>query len=121
MADNEEKELLKKARKGNVEAMFELANLYSFEGRNDEAQKWYKKASKRGHSGAKKSKKGSRLPRRSLENIREWTIFILTVVLIVAAVVFLCILFPWFLEIIKWLGAIICVIIFFIILVMIFG
>jgi TPR repeat protein len=121
MADNEEKELLKKARKGNVEAMFELANLYSFEGRNDEAQKWYKKASKRGHSGAKKSKKGFRLPRRSLENIREWTIFILTVVLIVAAVVFLCILFPWFLEIIKWLGAIICVIIFFIILVMIFG
>ena len=39
MADNEEKELLKKARKGNVEAMFELANLYSFEGRNDEAQR----------------------------------------------------------------------------------
>ena len=69
----------------------------------------------------KKSKKGFRLPRRSLENIREWTIFILTIVLIVAAVVVLCILFPWFLEIIKWLGTIIGVIIFFIILVMIFG
>jgi TPR repeat protein len=104
MADNEEKELLKKARKGNVEAMFELANLYSFEGRNDEAQKWYKKAAKRGHAGAKKSKKGFRLPKRPSNGCG---IYILGFVLIVIAVVVLCILFPWFFELIKWVGAII--------------
>lgn len=85
MADNEEKELLKKARKGNVEAMFELANLYSFEGRNDEAQKWYKKASKRGHAGAEKSKKGFRLPKRPSNGCG---IYILGFVLIVIAVSF---------------------------------
>ena len=104
MADNEEKELLKKARKGNVEAMFELANLYSFEGRNDEAQKWYKKASKRGHAGAKKSKKGFRLPKRPSNGCG---IYIFSFVLIVATIVVLCILFPWFLELIKWVGVII--------------
>lgn len=107
MADNEEKELLKKARKGNVEAMFELANLYSFEGRNDEAQKWYKKASKRGHSGAKKSKKGFRLPKRPSNGCG---IYIFSFVLIVATIVVLCILFPWFLELIKWVGVIIGII-----------
>lgn len=101
MANNEEKELLKKARKGNVEAMFELANLYSFEGRNDEAQKWYKKASKRGHSGAKKSKKGFRLPKRPSNGCG---IYIFSFVLIVAIVVALCILFPWLL---KWIVGII--------------
>ena len=107
MADNEEKELLKKARKGNVEAMFELANLYSFEGRNDEAQKWYKKASKRGHAGAKKSKKGFRLPKRPSNGCG---IYIFSFVLIVATIVVLCILFPWFLELIKWVGVIIGII-----------
>lgn len=107
MADNEEKELLKKARKGNVEAMFELANLYSFEGRNDEAQKWYKKASKRGHSGAKTSKKGFRLPKRPSNGCG---IYIFSFVLIVATIVVLCILFPWFLELIKWVGVIIGII-----------
>ena len=107
MADNEERELLKKARKGNVEAMFELANLYSFEGRNDEAQKWYKKASKRGHSGAKKSKKGFRLPKRPSNGCG---IYIFSFVLIVATIVVLCILFPWFLELIKWVGVIIGII-----------
>lgn len=107
MADNEEKELLKKARKGNVEAMFELANLYSFEGRNDEAQKWYKKASKRGHSGAKNSKKGFRLPKRPSNGCG---IYIFSFVLIVATIVVLCILFPWFLELIKWVGVIIGII-----------
>lgn len=107
MADNEEKELLKKARKGNVEAMFELANLYSFEGRNDEAQKWYKKASKRGHSGAKKSKKGFRLPKRPSNGCG---VYIFSFVLIVATIVVLCILFPWFLELIKWVGVIIGII-----------
>ena len=107
MADNEEKELLKKARKGNVEAMFELANLYSFEGRNDEAQKWYKKAFKRGHAGAKKSKKGFRLPKRPSNGCG---IYIFSFVLIVATIVVLCILFPWFLELIKWVGVIIGII-----------
>mgnify|MGYP003292528407 CR=1 FL=1 len=107
MADNEEKELLKKARKGNVEAMFELANLYSFEGKNDEAQKWYKKASKRGHSDAKKSKKGFRLPKRPSNGCG---IYIFSFVLIVATIVVLCILFPWFLELIKWVGVIIGII-----------
>ena len=107
MADNEERELLKKARKGNVEAMFELANLYSFEGRNDEAQKWYKKASKRGHAGAKKSKKGFRLPKRPSNGCG---IYIFSFVLIVATIVVLCILFPWFLELIKWVGVIIGII-----------
>ena len=107
MADNEEKELLKKARKGNVEAMFELANLYSFEGRNDEAQKWYKKASKRGHAGAEKSKKGFRLPKRPSNGCG---IYIFSFVLIVATIVVLCILFPWFLELIKWVGVIIGII-----------
>lgn len=101
MADNEERELLKKARKGNVEAMFELANLYSFEGRNDEAQKWYKKASKRGHAGAKKSKKGFRLPKRPSNGCG---IYIFNFVLIVATIVVLCILFPWLL---KWIVGII--------------
>ena len=101
MADNEEKELLKKARKGNVEAMFELANLYSFEGRNDEAQKWYKKASKRGHAGAKKSKKGFRLPKRPSNGCG---IYIFSFVLIVATIVVLCILFPCLL---KWIVGII--------------
>jgi hypothetical protein len=108
MADNEEKELLKKARKGNVEAMFELANLYSFEGRNEEAQKWYKKASKRGHAGAEKSKKGFRLPKRPSNGCG---IYIFSFVLIVIAVIVLCILFPWFLELIKWVGFIILIII----------
>ena len=107
MADNEEKELLKKARKGNVEAMFELANLYSFEGRNDEAQKWYKKASKRGHAGAKKSKKGFRLPKRPSSGCG---IYIFSFVLIVATIVVLCILFPWFLELIEWVVVIIGII-----------
>ena len=101
MADNEERELLKKARKGNVEAMFELANLYSFEGRNDEAQKWYKKAFKRGHAGAKKSKKGFRLPKRPSNGCG---IYIFSFVLIVATIVVLCILFPWLL---KWIVGII--------------
>lgn len=107
MADNEEKELLKKAHKGNVEAMFELANLYSFEGRNDEAQKWYKKASKRGHAGAEKSKKGFGLPKRPSNGCG---IYIFSFVLIVATTVVLCILFPWFLELIEWVVVIIGII-----------
>ena len=107
MANNEEKELLQKARKGNVDAMFELANLYSFEGRNDEAQKWYKKASKRGHAGAKNSRKGFKLPKRPSDGCG---IFIFFFVITVITVVVLCIHFPWFLEIIKWIGAIIGII-----------
>ena len=48
MPQNEEKELLAKAKKGNADAMFELANLYSFEGRDADAKYWYKKAAKCG-------------------------------------------------------------------------
>ena len=107
MASNEEKELLQKARKGNVDAMFELANLYSFEGRNEEAQKWYKKASRRGHGGAKKSKKGFKLPKRPSDGCGIYLFFF---VIIVIAIVVLCIHFPWFLEIMKWVRVIIGII-----------
>lgn len=53
MPQDEEKELLAKAKKGSVDAMFELANLYSFEGKDADAKYWYKKADKCGHRIAK--------------------------------------------------------------------
>lgn len=57
MPQDEEKELLAKAKKGSVDAMFELANLYSFEGKDADAKYWYKKANKCGHRIPNKARK----------------------------------------------------------------
>lgn len=82
MEKKEEKELLAKARKGNVEAMFELGNLYSFEGNEEEVNKWWKKAGRKGHKGAKNSRKGTLLGKRPMDGC---TVFLLVLVAIFVA------------------------------------
>ena len=82
MDKKEEKELLAKARKGNVNAMFELGNLYSFEGNEEEANKWWKKAGRKGHKVAKKSRKGTLLKKRPMDGC---TVFILVLFAIFVA------------------------------------
>ena len=100
MPQNEEKELLDKAKKGNADAMFELANLYSFEGKDADAKYWYEKAAKRGHRTAKQSKNGFKLPSRPSDGCGVGcTIFVLFLVLLF---VVLCIVLHDWLEAIKW-------------------
>lgn len=82
MDKKEEKELLAKARKGNVDAMFELGNLYSFEGNEEEANKWWKKAGRKGHKGAKSSRKGTLLGKRPMDGC---TVFLLVLVAFIVA------------------------------------
>lgn len=81
----DEKALLAKANKGNKAAMFELGNLYAFEGNDAEAKKWWNKASRKGHTGAKKSKKKARMKKRpmSCSAILGIAIIIITIALFV--------------------------------------
>ena len=100
MPQNEEKELLAKAKKGSVDAMFELANLYSFEGKDADAKYWYNKADKCGHRIAKQSKKGFKLPSRPSDGCGVGcTIAVLFVVLFF---VVLCVILHDWKEAIKW-------------------
>lgn len=47
----DENTLLAKAKVGDKSAMFELGNLYAFEGNDAEAKKWWKKAQSKGRTG----------------------------------------------------------------------
>ena len=108
MPQNEEKELLAKAKKGNADAMFELANLYSFEGRDADAKYWYKKAAKCGHSTAKQRRKGFKLPSRPSDGCGVGcTVAILFVILLF---VVLCVILHDWLEAIKWTLVVIVVV-----------
>ena len=80
----DEKELLAKANKGNKGAMFELGNLYAFEGNDAEAKKWWNKASRKGHTGAKKSKKKGRLKKRPISCCAA---FLIAIVIIIIALI----------------------------------
>lgn len=77
--------LLAKANKGNKAAMFELGNLYAFEGNDAEAKKWWNKASRKGHTGAKKSKKKGRLKKRPISCCAAF--FIAIAIIIIALIV----------------------------------
>lgn len=77
----DEKELLAKANKGNKGAMFELGNLYAFEGNDAEAKKWWNKASRKGHTGAKKSKKKGRLKKRPISCCAAFLIAIVIIII----------------------------------------
>lgn len=73
--------LLAKANKGNKSAMFELGNHYAFEGNDAEAKKWWNKASRKGHTGAKKSKKKGRLKKRPISCCAAFLIAIVIIII----------------------------------------
>lgn len=81
----DEKELLAKANKGNKGAMFELGNHYAFEGNDAEAKKWWNKASRKGHTSAKRSKKKGRLKKQPMSCSAAFLIAI--VITIIALIV----------------------------------
>lgn len=91
-AKDSEKVLLAKANKGNVNAMFELGNLYSFSGNDVEAQIWYKKASRKGHKKAKGSRKGTSLKKRPVDGC-VWMLILL--IIVVGAIIALGIFWGW--------------------------
>lgn len=80
-AFEDENALLTKANKGNKGAMFELGNLYAFEGNDAEAKKWWNKASRKGHTGAKKSKKKGRLKKRPISCCAAFLIAIVIIII----------------------------------------
>lgn len=92
MAKDEEKNLLAKAKKGDVNAMFELGNLYSFDGNEEEAQKWWKKAGRKGHATAKKSRKGTLLGKRPMDGC---TIFFIVLGVLIAAFITIGFIYGW--------------------------
>lgn len=91
-AKDSEKVLLAKANKGNVNAMFELGNLYSFRGNDVEAQKWYRKAGRKGHKKAKGSRKGTSLKKRPVDGC-VWMLILL--IIVVGAIIALGIFWGW--------------------------
>lgn len=86
MAKNEEKELLNKAKRGNVDAMFELGNLYSFQGTEKEAQKWWKKAKRKGHKLGGNGWSGILLPKKPMDSCTSCLIWIALVVGVLVAI-----------------------------------
>lgn len=92
MAKDEEKDLLAKAKKGDVDAMFELGNLYSFEGNEEEAQKWWRKAARKGHTAAKESRKGTLLGKRPMGGC---TIFFIVLGTLIAAFITIGFIYGW--------------------------
>lgn len=80
----QKRSLTSKAKKGDAEAMFELGNIFAFEGNRKKADMWWSKAARRGHKDAVPFRKKSMA--RKKEKVLSVLMSALKIIIILLAV-----------------------------------